>query len=113
MPAIPSSYPPGQFVSSTIAAAQQAVVCRQPNSRAATIGINGTWSGTLAFYYSVDDVTWQPAESAFPLGGGAPAGSTTANGTWTFSFGLPNSTSIAVVATAWTSGTADIAINLA
>ena len=103
--------PINEVVSSTINALGKSVSCVRFNSRAAAVQLTGSWTGTLTFYYSLDDITWQLCPMV-PLGGGAPVTSTTANGAWLASL-VPQGSGLMVVATAWTSGTATVACNLA
>lgn len=47
----------------------------------AAFQVSGTWTGTLDFEYTIDDLTWHSL-SVTPDGGGAPVSSTTTNGNW-------------------------------
>ena len=48
----------------------------------AAFQVMGTWTGTLDFEYTIDDLTWN-ALSVTPDSGGPAVSSTTANGNWT------------------------------
>ena len=79
----------------------------------AQVRIQGTWSGTITFYKRILTVNSSgsayvlvPAE-AYPVGGGLPATSTTANGEWNIPLtGLSDRDSIEFEMTSYTSGTA-------
>ena len=79
----------------------------------AQVRIQGTWSGTITFYKSI--LTAGPSGSAYvlvpaeayPVGGGLPATSTTANGEWNIPLtGLSDRDNIELEMTSYTSGTA-------
>jgi hypothetical protein len=75
----------------------------------ATVQILGTWVGTLSFQMSIDaGVTWN-ACFGFPVSGGTGVSSITANGIFTFATG--GYALFRVIATAYTSGTANITID--
>ena len=79
----------------------------------AQVRIQGTWSGTITFYKSIlianssgSAYVLVPAE-AYPVGGGLPVTSTTANGEWNIPLtGLSGRDSIELEMTSYTSGTA-------
>ena len=48
----------------------------------AAFQVSGTWTGTLVFEYTIDDLAWS-ALSVSPDGGGPAVSSTMANGNWT------------------------------
>lgn len=52
-----------------------------PNASSVALTLSGTWSGTMQFVASTNDVTWS-AITAVPMAGGAAVTSATANGTW-------------------------------
>ena len=84
------------------------------NPLATTVGlqVGGTWSGTLTFNVSLDGTTWFSVLSLNPIAGGTAVTSTTANGAWTATAFPAGMRFFQVVATAWTSGTANVTINL-
>lgn len=76
----------------------------------AQVRIQGTWVGTVSFYYELLGYPYYtiPAE-AYPAGGGSSATSTNANGTWNIPLtGLSGRDNIEVEMTSYTSGTADV-----
>ena len=77
----------------------------------AQIRIQGTWVGTISFYYNLYGTPSYytiPAE-AYPAGGGSSVTSTTTDGTWNIPLtGLSNQDSVVMEMTSYTSGTADI-----
>ena len=74
-----------------------------------TLDITGTWSGTLAFQFSADGTNWI-TDSVLDGNTGMFVGSTTTN--QTFQAGIAGYKAWRVVATAWTSGTANIAYDV-
>jgi len=106
---------PQTVVQGAIAANADAV--QVGDARADTVGvqITGAWTGTITFRASIDGVNWTTVGTTtngmvpWPTGG-AGVNSTTANGMWTGTFsGL---VFFQAIATAWTSGTATVTINL-
>ncbi len=68
------------------------------------IRVTGTWSGTLTFYNNNSADSTQTAVNGYPIGGGAPVGSTTSNGEWFFPTAAVSG--IMVKMTSYSSGTA-------
>ncbi len=68
------------------------------------IRVTGTWSGTLTFYNNNTADGTLTAINGYPIGGGAPVGSTTSNGEWFFP--TAGVSGIMVKMTSYTSGTA-------
>ena len=78
------------------------------------VRIQGTWVGTISFELSLETNNGYilvPAE-AYPVGGGLPVTSTTANGEWNIPLtGLSSGDSIKVEMTSYTSGTAGVGVS--
>jgi hypothetical protein len=71
--------------------------------------VTGTWVGTIEFQGSVDGVNYTPLRG-YPVGGGAYASSTSANGAWTvLTAGMLY---YRARATAWTSGSATVSLHV-
>lgn len=70
-----------------------------------SIGITGTWTGTIVFEVSSDGVTWTTA-LACPFGGGSGQANTTANGFFVAS--CANCTGVRARFSSYTNGTAQI-----
>ena len=75
---------------------------------ALSFSTSGTWSGTLAFQYSLDGITWT-SDVVLDVTTGGFVSSTTAN--QAFSTNVAAFKLYRVVATAWTSGTATVTFN--
>ena len=107
--------PPGNVAVGTIAQSGGAVQKGKAGATSVGLQIQGTWSGTLAFQFSLDGQNWVALATAnvlvpYPAGGpGVP--STTANGLWTAPFPA-GMVFFQVVASSWTSGTANIVLSL-
>jgi hypothetical protein len=92
----------------TISALNGSVVWGTQGMSGQGIQIQGTWSGTIAFQFSIDGgTTWWADEVQSAQGSSGIVESTTANGMW-FSTGLGGYRQYRLFATAWSSGTANI-----
>lgn len=80
-------------------------------SNAASIGVTlaGTWSGTVQFVASVDDVNWA-AIAVTPTAGGAAVTSSTANGTW--SLGASGMAYLCIYASSYASGAVSVTMSI-
>lgn len=107
---------PQSVVQGTITANGKAVVIGRASATAVGVQISGTWVGTITFQASIDGVNWTTfgttTDGLLPFPAGTPGvNSTTANGTWTMT-GFSGLVFFQAVATAWTSGTATVTLNL-
>ena len=71
--------------------------------------ITGSWSGTLSFQFTVDGINWVQ-DKVIDSATGANIGTTTSNST--FETGLNGFRQYRIIATAWSSGTANISYGL-
>lgn len=91
-------------VSGMIAALNETVEINTAAVGSLGVQITSTWTGTIVFEATVDDVTWNSI-TADP---GAIT-STTANGSWTIA--CAGQSKVRVRASAWTSGSASVTLN--
>ena len=111
MATAPNTLAPSDFISAgSIGALGVSASGAKPNTVAVSVTITGTWVGTLTFYASQDNLTWQPLPMVV-AGGGVPTSTVTANGTYTARFSPP-AYGFMVTCTAYTSGTATVNANL-
>src|SRR6266436_2478626 len=88
----------------TITANGQAVPLSSNSTGNGSFQITGTWSGTIAFETSNDNVTWVGL-SVTPMPVSTVVTTTTGNGLWTYTGSFQN---VRVRSTSWSSGTATI-----
>ena len=100
----------GVYNSGSITANGQSVVLDLSGNSGASVDIRGTYTGTLQFEATTNGTNWQTVQ-AVPGGaavGGTPVTTTTAQGNWTVN--VSGYQQLRIVSTAWTSGTANIAL---
>ena len=82
---LPIDFPVGirtlSTASGTCADGKTSVTVASQNAGTVAIDVSGTWTGTLAFYGSTKNGTYQSI-SATPIAGGSAVSNTTGNGTW-------------------------------
>jgi hypothetical protein len=108
---VTTSLPPDRNASGNINSNGGTVIlsCNPGGGGTISINISGMWSGTLAFQGSADGTHYVTSDvTPYPFG--SLINSTTGNGTWQVAAG--GLYSFQVIATAWTSGTATIAMEL-
>lgn len=79
-----------------------------PSTSAVAVTLAGTWSGTVQFVASVDNVNWASV-AATPLAGGSAVTSTTGPGTWTIASG--GTLFVCVYASSYASGTVAVSMS--